>query len=74
MQMMHAVVQAAKVQGVVFIDIYIYILLGCIFMKTMESAKQRPLKGKNIHNFTFRISRMFHILQKQCLWSCSNPT
>ena len=25
MQMMHAVVQAAKVQGVVFIDIYIYI-------------------------------------------------
>ena len=49
--MMHAVVQAAKVQGVVFIDILFFISI-----KTMESAKQRPLKGKNIHNFTFRIS------------------
>ncbi len=37
-------------------------------MKTMESAKQRPLKGKHIHNFTFRIiSRMFHILWKMLL-------
>lgn len=50
------------------------VLLLLILWKPWNLQNKDHSKARIPMNFTFRISRMFHILQPQCLWSCSNPT